>query len=717
MFFEKCGLEKKVNLMGAGETAPDIEYLCLFPKLFYVPAPIRVEITHSYLFNSNRILIPKDTLMSVLRTCLLIFLLFPASPPGSGAQQYSLQPEDLRLSTVPAGDTNALLAAMDKAAFLEAAQPDHAIARYHALLHASLDAGFVAGVNRTLNRLGNLYAGRGRYDLSEQDYQSALAACARRQALWPCLPTVYNGLGTIRETQSRYREAATFYHKAVWLAERLGVPSTGGVYNNLGAVLISLDQFHEALHYLDIAEERAIASRNYSTLGMIYTNKGLVYYAEKQWNKSEHYHRAAMKLSREHQLPQTEHESLTGLGILYLGLGRPAEALHYLLQANKVPGNFSLHYRNNNFENIGKAYQALGKYREAEKYLLLARSTAAQLQLGKKVAENDLLLSQIYEAENKPARALEHYKAYTSLRDSFAGQEVITDVQQLNIRFKTAEKDKDIAQKQLLIARQEDILKQKNTWITLIAVGALLISGLFVSLYRNARHRQLLQARQLQILQQEQEINQLRAMMQGEEKERARIAQELHDGIGGMLAAIKMNFSTLRHHLAEGSPVRDLREISGMLDETSHEVRKMAHNLMPDTLLQHGLSETLKAYCEKINAGDQVYVNVQINAGLQKLSPPFTLALYRIIQELLQNVLKHADAGNVLVLLDEQQEKLKLCIKDNGRGFVVGRQQEGLGLQNVQSRISAFQGQLNIQSDPAKGTLVTALFDLDKIKA
>lgn len=655
--------------------------------------------------------------MSVLRFFLPVFLFFLIVPFGSGAQYALQQFEDLRLSTVPAGDTNALLTELENIDALENMHPDSAIARYHQLLHASLDAAFVTGVNRTLNRLGNLYASRGRYDLSERDHQSALAACARRRALWPCLPTVYNGLGTIRETQSRYKEAAAFYHKAVWLAERLQVSSTGGVYNNLGAVLISLDQFREALHYLDLAEERATATGTYSTLGMIFTNKGLVYYAEKEWGKSEHYLLAALKLSREQHLAQTEHQALTGLGILNLGQGRPAEALKFLLLANAIPGNFSLHYRNATFENIGKAYQALGQYPEAERYLLLARNTGEQLQLGKKVAEIDLLLSGVYEAENKPARALKHYKAYTSLRDSIANQEIITDVQQLNIRFRTAEKDKDIARKQLLIARQEDILKQKNTWIVLIAAGALLISGLFVSLYRNARHRQLLQARQLQILKQEQEINQLRAMMQGEEKERARIAQELHDGIGGMLAAIKMNFSTLRHHLAEGGPVRDLREISGMLDETSHEVRKMSHNLMPDTLLQHGLSETLKAYCEKINAGDQVYVNVQINAGLQKLSPPFTLALYRIIQELLQNVLKHADAGNVLVLLDEQQEQLKLSIKDNGKGFVVGRQQEGLGLQNVQSRVHAFQGQLDIQSDPAKGTLVTAFFDLEKIKA
>src|SRR5690606_27349192 len=125
-------------------------------------------------------------------------------------------------------------------------------------------------------------------------------------------------------------------------------------------------------------------------------------------------------------------------------------------------------------------------------------------------------------------------------------------------------------------------------------------------------HRQRLQQKKIHILEQQKEIRSLKAVMQGEEQERMRIARELHDGIGGMLAAIKMSFSTFqrRQGISDDSDYNDLIQ---MLDETGRELHQTAHNLMPDMLIRHGLAETLRMYCETVNAGKRLHINLQIS--------------------------------------------------------------------------------------------------------
>ena len=153
-----------------------------------------------------------------------------------------------------------------------------------------------------------------------------------------------------------------------------------------------------------------------------------------------------------------------------------------------------------------------------------------------------------------------------------------------------------------------------------------------------------------------------------------------------------------------------------MLQSTAIEVRKTAHNLMPDILLKYTLPEALHLYCEHIDTGDKLQINLQIYGALEELDKFLALSLYRIIQELVQNIIKHSKGTISEIQLRLDGEKLTVTVEDNGVGFKKNIVSDGLGLQNVRSRIEALQGFISIESAPGMGTTVYIELDLEKMK-
>jgi signal transduction histidine kinase len=243
------------------------------------------------------------------------------------------------------------------------------------------------------------------------------------------------------------------------------------------------------------------------------------------------------------------------------------------------------------------------------------------------------------------------------------------------------------------------------------------------ALYKKRQADRRLQQKEIHILKQqqeamqrEQEIERLKAMMKGEEQGRTRLARELHDGIGGMLTAIKMNLSAARKKYPELARFDPLTEITFMLEDTGAEIRKTAHNLMPDVLVRKRLPEALMIYCEQITAHDQLQIDLQFHGAFDQLTKATELMLYRIIQELLQNILKHANATHAVVQLREYEGKLSLTVEDNGEGFDTEAQSGGFGLLNLRYRVAALQGHISIMSAKGRHTTIHLEFELENLK-
>lgn len=225
------------------------------------------------------------------------------------------------------------------------------------------------------------------------------------------------------------------------------------------------------------------------------------------------------------------------------------------------------------------------------------------------------------------------------------------------------------------------------------------IVGLFLFIFQYRRKRI--------IYEKEKQVVALSALIQGQEVERARIAKDLHDGLGGILSGIKLNFSAMKSNTAtENEHAVFLNKSVMQLDYAIEEMRRVAHNMMPEALLKFGLAEALKDYCETINESKVVKVRLTQIGIPKQLEKSVEITLYRIVQELTTNAIKHAEANTILIQLSNNTNVLNLTVEDDGKGFDLNtpEQTRGSGLQNVKSRVEYLKARLSIESEKGKGS-------------
>lgn len=197
-------------------------------------------------------------------------------------------------------------------------------------------------------------------------------------------------------------------------------------------------------------------------------------------------------------------------------------------------------------------------------------------------------------------------------------------------------------------------------------------------------------------------------IMNAEEKERSRIARDLHDGVCGTLAAVKMHLSAVQAQHTFGESA-DFKQALHLLDAVSNEVRKTAHSLMPEVLQKYGLDEALHHYCQNLAPCCSANINYYRAGDPLRFDAGFELATYRITQELMHNAIRHAQASQVLVQLD-LQEDLVLTIEDDGIGFREEQLRPGSGLDNLRQHVNSLGGAICWESQESEGTAVTITF-------
>lgn len=281
--------------------------------------------------------------------------------------------------------------------------------------------------------------------------------------------------------------------------------------------------------------------------------------------------------------------------------------------------------------------------------------------------------------------------------------EVFRKTAELTETFEAEKRDSQIKLQQVQ-------LQNRNT-LNYLLIGALLTFFLISSLaYRNYRYKQNLQKRRISELETEKQIMATEAVLRGEEQERTRLAQDLHDGLGGMLSGIKYSFTRMQENLVM-SPENQQAYARGidMLDSSIKEMRRVAHNLMPEALIQFGLDTALRDFCNHIHKSGALPVTYQ-SIGMENLVLEQTTAtaIYRIVQELINNTLQHAGAKTALVQLSYSPPVLSVTVEDDGRGMDPShlKASDGIGWANILNRVEFLKGNLDIHSVPEQGTSV-----------
>jgi signal transduction histidine kinase len=355
---------------------------------------------------------------------------------------------------------------------------------------------------------------------------------------------------------------------------------------------------------------------------------------------------------------------------------------------------------------LAEAYTELGDLNRSERYLkegiILKSDSKESLQ------ELNLELFKLYEKKRKYKEALDFHKEYVIYKDSVLNESNIKSINELDKKYQTEKKDKEIATQQLELKEQETEIQKKKTQNAYMLGGIIFLVVIAILLIFLFKQRQKRINQEIQTLKREFQIKTLESLIEGEEKERFRIAKELHDGVNGDLSAIKYKLSSL---LEMNNKV--IKEAITMIDDSCKQVRAISHNLVPPALDNFDLVEATSDYCRNLND-----INLDISILFQhigdsvKMSKKAEINVFRIIQELVTNSVKHASATLINVQISSRENITQITVEDDGVGFKKNEiTSDGIGLNNVQSRIDYLNATLDFVSNN-KGTSYT--IDIDK---
>lgn len=199
----------------------------------------------------------------------------------------------------------------------------------------------------------------------------------------------------------------------------------------------------------------------------------------------------------------------------------------------------------------------------------------------------------------------------------------------------------------------------------------------------------------------------MKSIIEGEEKERKRFARELHDGLGAVLATVKMQISGIPQKFPEVQASQTYQKAETLIDNACRTVREISHDLMPYVLEQQGLFPAIEDMCQNLSSHHKIYFNFISYGEESELSDVLKITLYRITQELLKNIIKHAQATDVIVQLTIEENEIILIVEDDGIGFDPSIYQKGIGIENIQSRAKYLNGSLDIDSTINQGSTFT----------
>ena len=530
------------------------------------------------------------------------------------------------------------------------------------------------------------------------------------------LAMAYNNAGNQYQYLGDLKASANHYLNALIFSEHVDTPQRRMRYsNNLASVFLQLEEKSKSYYYAKKSYQ--LATETADSLGMASSlvNLALSEALNKKFDDAIKHLDEVYALGRALNDESYVLDALINKADVYSELKNYRAALRLYERSSRVLNDYPApDYALYVYWGLAQNHFHLGNFIPADQYLQKAIAVGKDLESLQELSKLYLLGSELHEKMGENAAALSFRKQYQVLNDSLVGIDTRRSIHQLEIEYETAQKEKEIADQQLIIAQNNLEIERKDKSILLWSVIAILLLSaivIFLLLYRN---KQRINAEKIQLLKKQAELQVLNALVDGEEKERLRLARELHDGVGGILSASKMHLSILQDSHSQGPASGQLSNISSMLDHASQEIRNIAHNLFPDILLTNDLSAAIAAFCERVKSPG-LNIEYYCLGEIREVNKRFKLMIYRAIQELINNVIKHARAHHVHVQLSCHDGLLTVVVEDDGVGFT-GQGKKGIGLMNLQEKVKNISGRMSIESSPGAGATIQLEFDVSTPK-
>lgn len=541
------------------------------------------------------------------------------------------------------------------------------------------------------------------------------------------LALCYYILGKCYAQKANHIEATKYYLKAVETTKEKDSITIVKAYSGLTMVSVAQANYQNGLKYNLLAEKYTTKSTPEELIAHDLMMKGVIYRFLKDFKKADTYLSKAATLFKKINYKFNLASTLNEQSDLYLE-SDPLKSIDLKLEAkallDKIApersttayclsflGDLYITVATNdsllkNIKNPIVPKNKIELFNDAESFYLRALDIAKKNNNIQGVGEGILYLSILQGLKGDYKNAYENLVIATKMNDSLFSQENKNAIANLESEKEVAE-IKAVNEKKVLELKTAN---EKKEILNAILIGSSIALALILFLvYRNFTQKRKVQNLKISELEKDKQLFIIDAMLKGQEEERSRIAKDLHDGLGGLLSGTKLSFTNMKENLIlSPEHAAQFENSLGMLDNTIADLRKVAHNLMPEALVKFGLNEALRDFCNSIQSASKITVDYQKLGSDRKLTNTADVFIYRIVQELVNNAVKHAKASEIIVQLAVSDNKASITVEDDGIGYnkKTIENKKGNGLNNIEYRVHYFNGSIDTETSSNNGTSV-----------
>lgn len=528
------------------------------------------------------------------------------------------------------------------------------------------------GMGASLNNLGNVTMTTGDYDKALNYFVKALTI---RETINDSggIASSTNNLGLIYYKQQKFDKAIEYYHRALAINQQQGLPDKEIlILMNLGNIYDEINQLDSSVHYYQLAIPKAEQYGDVRLIAMTYGNMGVTQQKLENYGLAKSYLHRALKI-------RIQSEDLEGQAILY--------------------------------NNLGAVYNGTLQYDSAIYYFNKSLNFSEQINFKEATRDNYMGLVVAYESIGKYQEALQAHQQYANIKDSLLNEETNQQIAQINAKYETEKKEKQLAEQKIKISNQQLKVKQRNY----LLMGLILVLVFIVATsYYIYKQQKLKQQRLEEENRLKDKIAEVTVQNQLHE-ERLRISGDLHDNIGAQLTFIissidnmKLAFTSVDEKLNS-----KLTDVANFTRTTITQLRDTIWALNKDEISFDDLKARLYNYIENAKLA-QEQTEFEFKTDLTSnflLNSIQGVSIYRVVQEAINNSIKYAAATNIVLNITETNTTLSLSIKDDGIGFNLPEIQLGNGLENMKNRAASIHALFTLNSAPDKGTEIIMQVD------
>lgn len=480
------------------------------------------------------------------------------------------------------------------------------------------------------------------------------------------------------------------------------------IRTNIGWAYLELKQYQNCVH---VGRETILKTKGTSfewIATYTYNNVAASFSSLKQYDSAQFYARKGIETGKRYNDNQIVANGYFILGKTYEETGRLAEAIQQYIAARpyrEKVGN--PYFIASDLYTLSELYYKSGDYKKGIAAGKEALAIAEEMNLTLKLEGAYLSLAKNYEGLRDFQSSNKYYQLHAAARDSVYKKSSAEAIAEMQTKYESEKKVQQFQLQEAQLARQKAELR--ITYFVIAALAALLLmtSLIFFLLRSRMKRKQVILEKERQLYLREVEMQ---ASVQSQERERKRFARDLHDSMGQLISALRLALHSVNRESTLEERVQMVDKGEVILNEMYREIRSVAFNLMPQTLVQQGLVPALKEMAERINGMGKIDVKVASLDMPERLNELQEISLFRVIQEWVNNVLKYANASSVLIQTINHDGEIHVMIEDNGIGFdtAILSSSSGNGWKNIKSRINLIKGTIEIDSRANyKGTLLT----------